>query len=138
MHETSVVAAAGSLRAGLEPGVELAHRWTAEGVTVQAGFTGAELLHLVVAGCVLNDVYREGQRLGLSVAGVRVTASGGFEEDTWRSTGIAYAVEVDTDAGASEVEALLQVVDTVAEVPQALRAGARVVRVEAGRDTTAP
>jgi len=131
MHETSVAAAAGSLRSTHETAVGFAHRWTPEGVTVEAGFTGAELLHLAAAGCVLNDVYREAQTLGLDVAGVRVTAHGGFEEDTWRSTGITYVVELDTDAGASKVEALLRVVDAVAEVPKALRAGASVVRAEA-------
>ena len=108
--------------------VEFPHRWTTGGVTVQAAFTGADLLHVAAAGCVLNDVYREAERLGVAVRGVRVTASGGFDTDTWTSTGITYAVEVDTDSAADEVETLLEVVDAVAEIPRAIRAGASVVR----------
>jgi hypothetical protein len=61
-------------------------------VTVRADFTGAHLLHLAVAGCVLNDLYREAAGLGVE---------------------------------------LLAVVDRVAEIPRAVRAGAAVGRVEA-------
>ncbi|MFB9312010.1 OsmC family protein [Nocardioides plantarum] len=128
MHESHVAVGAGSLRSRAESAVGFPHRWTPEGVTVEADFTGAHLLHLAAAGCVLNDVHREGERLGVVLRGVRVTASGGFETDTWSSTGITYAVEVDTDSTADEVAALLEVVDAVAEIPKAIRAGATVVR----------
>lgn len=47
-----------------------------EGVAVEVTFTGAHLLHLSAAGCVLNDVYRE------------ATQAGDFESETWWSTGI--------------------------------------------------
>lgn len=55
---------------------------------------GAHLLHTAVAGCLLNDPYREASALGLLFAGVRVTAQGGFDE-AWASTGIEYRVELD-------------------------------------------
>ena len=87
------------------------------------------MLHLAAAGCVLNDVYREAENLGLAVLGVRVSASGGFDTQTWQSTGISYVVEVDTTAPADEVDALLQRVDSVAEIPRSIRAGASVDRV---------
>jgi uncharacterized OsmC-like protein len=129
MADYQVVVAAGTLRSAAAGAVLWPHRWTAEGVTVEADFTGAHLLHLAAAGCVLNDVYREAQRLGMSVRGVRVTASGAFDPETWRSSGVTYAVAVDSPAPPDDVDALLRVVDAVAEIPKALRAGAGVERV---------
>jgi uncharacterized OsmC-like protein len=128
MEDYGVVATAGSLRSSAAGAHVLPHRWTPEGVAVEAPFTGAHLLHLAVAGCVLNDVYREAERLGLDVDGVRVRAWGGFEPGTWRSTGIAYAVELDTGAAAEDRRALLAAVDAVAEIPRAVREGAPVAR----------
>ena len=61
--------------------------------------------------------------------GVRVTAAGGFDTATWRSTGIDYSVEVSSDAPAGQLAHLLEVVDEVAEIPQAIQAGASVRRV---------
>jgi uncharacterized OsmC-like protein len=108
--------------------VRFAHRWTVEGVTVEAAFTGAHLLHLSVAGCVLNDVYREAESRGVEVRGVRVTATGDFDTESWRSTGIVYRVEVDSPGGQESLGELLTVVDAVAEIPRAVRAGAPVAR----------
>lgn len=124
-----VVVGAGTLRSTRDDAVGFAHRWTEEGVTVEATFTGAHLLHLSVAGCVLNDVYREATRLGIEVVGVRVTASGDFDTDSWESTGITYRVEVDSPGSQEAVQELLTVVDDVAEIPRAVRAGAPVARV---------
>ncbi len=112
-----------------DAGVRLPHRWTDGGVSVQAEFTGAHLLHLAAAGCVLNDVYREGAALGLEVTGVRVRARGGFDTDSWTSTGIEYVVEV-AGPGPDELDRLLARVDEVAEIPRVLRAGAEVRRVD--------
>ena len=108
--------------------VRFRHRWTESGVTVDAPFTGAHLLHLAAAGCVLNDVFREAEHLGIRVQGVRVSASGEFNRETWQSTGISYVVDVDTPASRAEVEALLAAVDATAEIPKSIRAGAAVVR----------
>jgi anti-sigma factor RsiW len=77
---------------------------------------------------VLNDLYREAAASGVTLDGVRVTAEGGFDTGTWTSTGIAYAVEVDSPAPAAEVDRLLARVDDVAEIPRAVRAGAPVRR----------
>ncbi len=124
-----VTASAGSLRPASHVGVEFQHRWTDDGVVVEAGFTGAHLLHLSIAGCVLNDIYREAEALGVVVAGVRVSARGDFDRDTWRSTGVEYEVEISSDSNAGDVAELLRVVDDVAEIPRALRAEATVRRV---------
>jgi hypothetical protein len=77
------------------------HRWTPSGVTVEADFSGGHLLHLAAADRVLNDLYREAAALGIELKGARVIAAGGFDTATWRSTGIAYSVEVSSDAPAS-------------------------------------
>jgi hypothetical protein len=131
MGDFEVVVGAGTLRSAATDAVSFPHRWTSEGVTVEAAFTGAHLLHLAAAGCVLNDIYREAENRGLVVLGVRVSASGAFNTQTWQSTGISYAVELDTTASAAEAEALLQLVDSVAEIPKSIRAGASVDRVQA-------
>jgi uncharacterized OsmC-like protein len=124
-----VAVGAGTLASASGAVVRFPHRWTPAGVTVEADFTGAHLLHVAVAGCVLNDVYREAAALGIDVSGVRVTAAGGFDTSTWQSTGIDYTVEVSSDASAGQLAHLLEVVDQVAEIPQAIRAGATVRRV---------
>jgi len=132
VSEYEVVVGAGSLRSDSAEVVVLPHRWTPGGVTVEASFTGAHLLHLAVAGCVLNDVYREAHELAIPVDGVRVTASGDFDTAVWASTGIDYAVEVDARATPGEIDALLRRVDEVAEIPRAVRAGAAVGRRRPG------
>jgi hypothetical protein len=129
MGEFDVVVGAGTLRSVGDDVVRFPHRWTSEGVTVEASFTGAHLLHLAAAGCVLNDVFREAERLGVIVHGVRVTASGGFNTQTWESTGIGYGIDVDSPASVGELDALLEAVDSVAEIPKSIRAGATVERI---------
>lgn len=130
MDGFEILVGAGTLRSA-SAATSFAHRWTPEGVTVDAAFTGAHLLHLAVAGCVLNDVYREASAMGLTLRGVRVGAAGTFDETTWTSHGIEYWVELDSDAGPADIDALLRRVDDVAEIPKSIRAGATVVRVAA-------
>jgi uncharacterized OsmC-like protein len=128
-HDFEVVVGAGTMMSAAGSAVRFPHRWTPEGVTVEADFTGAHLLHLAAAGCVLNDIYREAAARGVELDGVRVTAAGGFDTGTWRSTGISYRVEVNSDAPAGDAARLLEAVDEVAEIPRAIRAGATVWRV---------
>ncbi|MFF5296025.1 OsmC family protein [Paractinoplanes globisporus] len=128
MNQFEVIVGAGSFRSDSPGAVRFPHRWTPEGVTVQADFTGAHLLHLAAAGCVLNDVYREAATLNIRVDGVQVTAAGDFDTSTWTSTGIAYHVELNSPASPDDLARLLTEVDTVAEIPRAIRAGAPVHR----------
>jgi hypothetical protein len=125
----AVTVAAGALRSAAPGTVQFPHRWTPDGVSVEGAFTGAHLLHVAIAGCVLNDLYRESAGLGIELRGVRVSAGGGFDTDTWTSTGIGYSVELSSDASADELAALLATVDEVAEIPRAVRAGAPVHRI---------
>ncbi|MBD3781999.1 MAG: OsmC family protein [Micrococcales bacterium] len=120
-----VRASAGSLRA--DDGVALAHSWTDAGVVAGPATNGAQVLHLSVALCVLNDTYREAARLGIEVSGVAVEVDGAFD-DAWRSTGIRYEVELDSAAPEDDRQRLLEVVDEVAEIPRAIRGGAEVTR----------
>ncbi|MCB0909658.1 MAG: OsmC family protein [Nocardioidaceae bacterium] len=120
-----VRATSGSLRDAT--GVALPHAWTPEGVVAGPASNGAQLLHLAVAFCVLNDTYREAERLGIALAGVVVEADGGFDEE-WRTTGIEYAVTVDSTASPDELARLADVVDEVAEIPRAVRGGVSVSR----------
>ena len=124
-----VRAASGTLRKaeGGGEGVVLPHAWTEEGVLAGPAANGAQVLHLAVALCILNDTYREAQRLEVPLAGVAVVADGAFD-DVWASTGITYDITVDTTAPAATVDLLLEVVDEVAEIPRVLRAGADVRR----------
>jgi uncharacterized OsmC-like protein len=124
-----VTVGAGTMMSPSGSAVRFPHQWTDGGVTIEADFTGGHVLNLAVAGCVLNDVYREAAALGIEVKGVRVAAAGGFDTATWQSTGIDYSVEVSSDAPADRLTHLLAVVDQVAEIPQAIRAGAPVQRI---------
>lgn len=124
MYEVTV--AAGTLRS--EDGITMPHRWTDAGVSISAEFTGAHLLHLAAAGCVLNDIYREAAARSVQIDGVRVTADGNFEDETWQSNGIIYSVEVDSPAPADELAAVVVLVDEIAEIPRALRLGTTVRR----------
>lgn len=129
MDRFDVVVGAGSLRPDDAHAIQFPHRWTSEGVTVHAPFSGAHLLHLAVAGCVLNDTYREAATLGLQIDGLRVSAAGGFDTKTWTSTGIAYSVELNSPASPQALAGLLDRVDDIAEIPRAIRAGATVHRL---------
>jgi len=129
MNGFEAVVGAGTMQGVSADAVRFPHRWTSEGVTVETTFTGAHLLHLAIAGCVLNDVYREADRLGIDVAGVRVTASGDFDTTTWHSAGIDYVVDIDGPSG-NDLDRLMDAVDDVAEIPKSVRAGAAVARTE--------
>jgi hypothetical protein len=119
---------AGSLRHD-EPAFVLPHAWTDAGVAAEGGGTGAHLFHTAIALCVLNDLFREAQVDGLTVDGVAVVARGGFD-DTWSSTGVTYAVELDSTEDDALLATLLARVDDVAEIPAAVRAGASVERTD--------
>ncbi len=126
--DVAVIASAGTLRDDPASGWTVPHHWTPEGVVVDADGNGAAVLHLSVALCVLNDVFREGEALGVQVSGVRVAAGGSFDTESWISRGIVYSVEVDSPASPDEVDKVLTRVDEVAEIPRVLRAGTSVER----------
>jgi hypothetical protein len=125
-----VTLSAGTFLAEGSDGWLIPHVWTDRGVFVQTAPNGAGVLHVAVALCVLNDLFREGEALGVPVRGVRVSARGEFDTETWVSMGITYALQVDSTAPDDDVARLVARVDEVAEIPRVLRAGMSVERVD--------
>jgi uncharacterized OsmC-like protein len=113
----------------------------ADGGGWDLGFNGGELLHLAVAGCVSNDLFREARVLGLQLTRVVITAQGEFTGTPPTSSGIAYSVEVWGDAPAVALRELVARVDAIAEIPNSLRQGTAVRLGEArvhGTDAAPP
>ena len=90
------------------------------------GFNGGQLLHLAVAGCVSNDLFREAAKRGITLTRVVVTADGGYGGQPATSAGISYSVEVAGQAPETDLLALVNHVDVIAEIPNSLRQGTPV------------
>ena len=103
----------------------------ADGGGQDLGFNGGELLHLAVAGCVSNDLFREARALGIRLTRVAVTVHGEFSGSPPVSGGIGYSVEVWGDAPAAALGELVARVDSIAEIPNSLRRGTAVRLSEA-------
>ncbi len=119
--------AAGSLTSRVAPSYVVPHSWTPGGIAVEGGGTGAHLLLTAVASCVLNEVCREAEALGVVVDGVLVRATGDFDSG-WSSSDMGYEIDLDTDAEASTVTGLIERVEAVAEIPRAISGQVRVKR----------
>ncbi len=98
------------------------------------GFNGGQLLHLAVAGCVSNDLFREAARREITLTRVVVTVDGGYGGQPVVSTGISYSVEVAGPASESDLAALVNHVDRIAEIPNSLRQGTPVTPDPVTRD----
>ncbi len=90
------------------------------------GFNGGQLLHLAVAGCISNDLFREAAGRGIELTRVVVRVDGGYDGEPAVSSGIAYAVEIEGHATDLELRALVDHVDVIAEIPNSLRRGTEV------------
>jgi putative redox protein len=90
------------------------------------GFNGGQLLHLAVAGCVSNDLFREAAKPGITLTRVAVTVDGDYGGQPATSTGISYSVELTGQAPESDLAALVNHVDVIAEIPNSLRQGTPV------------
>lgn len=90
------------------------------------GMNGGHLLYLSVAACISNDLYRDAQNAGITLTRVVVTVDGDFEGRASVSTPIEVDVELEGDATETELNALLDEVDRVAEIPNSLRRGTDV------------
>ena len=87
---------------------------------------GGELLMLAVATCYCNDLYREGQRLGLDIEAVEVEAIAEFPGVGLAARGIRYSARVKSSADPGRIARLLRETDAVAEVHNTIRAGVPV------------
>jgi putative redox protein len=90
------------------------------------GFNGGQLLYLSVAGCISNDLFREARTAGIELESVRVKVGGNFVGDPPVSDEILYEVELKGDAPEARLQALVDQVDEIAEIPNSLRQGTRV------------
>ncbi|HSK53380.1 MAG TPA: OsmC family protein [Clostridia bacterium] len=100
------------------------------------GFSGGQLLHLAIAACYVNDLYREAPGLGVTVEGVDVTVDGDFPRPGDASTGITVDLDIVSPSGETAVRTLVEVVDRMAEIPGSLRGTTtvelRTVRINGG------
>jgi hypothetical protein len=73
-------------------------------------------------------------RIGIRLDNVVVRVSGDFSGDPAVSTDIQYEVEISGDAGERSLRELVEHVDRIAEIPNSLRGGTRVVlrRIDTG------
>ena len=90
------------------------------------GFNGGQLLHLAVAGCISNDLFREAALRGIELTRVVVKVDGSYDGEPAVSTGIMYTVEVEGDATEKDLQSLVDHVDAIAEIPNSLRNGTPV------------
>ncbi len=90
------------------------------------GFNGGQLLHLAVAGCISNDLFREAALRGIHLTRVVVKVDGDYDGDPAVSTGISYALEIEGRAPEPELRSLVDHVDAIAEIPNSLRTGTEV------------
>jgi putative redox protein len=98
----------------------------AEGGGGGLGFSGGQLLYLAVAGCISNDLFREARAAGIELESVRVKVGGNFVGEPAVSEDILYEVELKGDAPEERLQALVDQVDEIAEIPNSLRRGTRV------------
>lgn len=87
---------------------------------------GGELLFLALATCYCNDLYREAAKRQMVIKGVQVSVSGKFGREGEPASEISYTVAVQSDHSIDEVNALVNHVDSVAEVHNTLRQGVQV------------
>jgi organic hydroperoxide reductase OsmC/OhrA len=90
---------------------------------------GGEFLMLALATCYCNDLYREAERLGLSIERVDVEASADFDGIGLAATNIRYRAKVASSASEAAIADLLRRTDAVAEVHNTLRGGVPVTLV---------
>lgn len=91
-----------------------------------SSLNGGELLCAALATCYCNDVYREAGRRGLVVRAVVVEVEAEFGGRGEPARRITYTAQVESDAPAEAIAALLRETDAVAEVQNTLRAGLAV------------
>ena len=85
------------------------------------GFSGGQLLHLAIAACYVNDLYREGAPRGVTLSRVAALVDGDFPAPGTPSTGITVELEIASPDDPAAVRELVAHVDRIAEIPNSLR-----------------
>lgn len=107
---------------GASQSLAIAAKPSGEGSAVNGG----EFLMLALATCYCNDLYREAQRLGMSLQGARVEATADFDGVGLAAKNIRYRASVQSSEPPEVIARLLRETDAVAEVHNTLRAGVPV------------
>lgn len=95
------------------------------------GFNGGQLMLLAVGACYANDVFREADKRGVEVLGVRVVVECDWEGDPVRASNVRFSTRVEAAADEDEIMDLIRHVDEIAEIHNTLRNGVGVELVEA-------
>ena len=91
---------------------------------------GGELLMLALATCYCNDLYREAERLQISIDSVEIEATADFPGIGLAAKNIRYRTRVSSAAAPSEIDHLIRHTDSVAEIHNTIRAGAPVTLMQ--------
>ena len=105
----------------------LAHHRAGEAELGVEILSGGHLLHLAVAGCVFNSVFRIAEERNIMLRDCRVIADGGFDDGAPRSSGIDYEIELTGTGSADELTALARDADADSTIPNLLRTSTDVV-----------
>ena len=95
------------------------------------GFNGGELFLLSIGACYANDLFREGERRGIELLGVRVVVDCDWTGKPLRAEDVQVSVRVEAAADDDEIMELIHYVDEIAEIPASVRAGTAVTLAEA-------
>lgn len=88
---------------------------------------GGEMLFLALATCFCNDLYREAGRRKIILSSVEVRVSGEFGNEGESVSDIVYEVKAHSSAcDQNEINDLICYVDTIAEIHNTIRKGAKV------------
>lgn len=115
-HEARV-ATSGSMRELIVPAKPDGHG---------SAVNGGELLMLALATCYCNDLYREAQRLGITLTRVEVEAHAEFAGIGLAARDIRYRAQVESPASPEQIGELIRQTDAVAEIHNTIRAGVPV------------
>ena len=91
-----------------------------------SSINGGEFLSLAIATCFCNDLYREANKKGIRIDGIKVQASGYFYAEGEAGENFTYKVKIESNASDQELNDLIRTTDKVAEIHNTLRKGVEV------------
>ncbi len=86
-----------------------------------SSINGGELLFLSLATCYCNDIFREAESMNIIVDKLEVSVDGEFGGRGDPANNINFDVKISADASEDEIEELLHLTDTVAEIQNTMR-----------------
>jgi uncharacterized OsmC-like protein len=95
------------------------------------GFDGEQLLLLAIGASYANELFREAEKRGMELIGVRVVVECDWAGDPVRAQNVRVSTRVEAEAPEEEIMGLIHDVDGIAEVHNSLRHGTGVTLCEA-------